>query len=96
MGVAELLRFGRFVVSPVRGYASEVFDGEGAALLLAGNALHTDLGPEAAGSAVAVYGWLLCMLAQTVASSNTFYVVVTSTRRIVDMSGPPGGTWPGW
>ncbi|WP_375481295.1 phytoene desaturase family protein [uncultured Jatrophihabitans sp.] len=64
LGVAELLRFARFAVLPVREYARETFGGEGAALLLAGNALHTDLGPESAGSAV--YGWLLCMLAQTV------------------------------
>src|SRR4051794_1720659 len=31
---------------------------------MAGNALHTDLGPDDAGGAV--YGWLLAMLAQTV------------------------------
>ncbi|WP_375502310.1 phytoene desaturase family protein [uncultured Jatrophihabitans sp.] len=64
LGVADLMRFARFVVSPVRTFARERFNGEGAALLLAGNALHTDLAPEAAGSAV--YGWLLCMLGQTV------------------------------
>jgi phytoene dehydrogenase-like protein len=33
-------------------------------MLLAGNALHTDLPPEAAGSAL--YGWILAMLGQTV------------------------------
>lgn len=64
LGVADLLRFTRFLLTPVRTFAAERFNGEGAALLLAGNALHTDLGPEAAGSAV--YGWLLCMLGQTV------------------------------
>ncbi len=64
LGAADLLRFARFVVSPVRTFAAERFRGEGAALLLAGNALHTDLAPEAVGSAV--YGWLLCMLGQTV------------------------------
>jgi len=36
----------------------------GARLLLAGNALHTDLGPDEAGSAV--FGWMLSMLGQDV------------------------------
>ena len=44
--------------------AEEVFGGEGAALLLAGNALHADLVPESAVSGV--YGWLLAMLGQEV------------------------------
>jgi phytoene dehydrogenase-like protein len=64
MGLAELLRFLRFAVQPVRAAGAELFTGEGAALLLAGNALHTDLPPEAA--AGAIYGWLLAMLGQTV------------------------------
>jgi phytoene dehydrogenase-like protein len=64
MGTADLLRFARFAVQPVRRFGDETFAGEGAPVLLAGNALHTDLPPEAAGSAM--YGWLLCMLGQTV------------------------------
>jgi phytoene dehydrogenase-like protein len=64
LGMADLLRFLRFGVQPVRRSGDELFDGEGARLLLAGNALHTDLPPEAAGSAM--YGWLLAMLGQTV------------------------------
>jgi phytoene dehydrogenase-like protein len=64
MGVADLLRFTRFAVQPVRRFGDERFRGEGAPILLAGNALHTDLPPEAAGSAI--FGWLLCMLGQTV------------------------------
>lgn len=64
MGAAELLRFARFATLPLRRFAHERFAGEGAAALLAGNALHTDLGPDSAGSAV--FGWLLCMLGQTV------------------------------
>ncbi|MGE5763766.1 MAG: phytoene desaturase family protein [Mycobacterium leprae] len=64
LGVAGGLRFARFAVQPVRRYAEEEFRGEGAALLLAGNALHTDLPPEGAGSAV--FGWLLAMLGQQV------------------------------
>lgn len=64
LGVRDGLRFARFATLSVRRYAQESFDGEGAALLLAGNAMHTDLSPEAPGSAV--FGWLLAMLAQTV------------------------------
>ena len=64
LGAAEGLRFARTLVQPVRGFAREHFRGEGAGLLLAGNALHTDLGPDAAGSAV--FGWLLSMLGQDV------------------------------
>lgn len=64
LGAADLLRFARFGLLPVRRYAEEDFTGTGAALLLAGNALHTDLGPDSAGSAV--FGWLLAMLGQSV------------------------------
>ncbi|MGI8680988.1 MAG: phytoene desaturase family protein [Mycobacteriales bacterium] len=61
---ANLARFLRFGLLPVRRYAEEEFSGGGGGLLLAGNALHTDLGPESAGSAI--YGWLLAMLGQSV------------------------------
>jgi phytoene dehydrogenase-like protein len=64
LGTAELLRFLRFGVQSVRRSGDELFTGEGARLLLAGNALHTDLPPESAGSSL--YGWLLAMLGQTV------------------------------
>lgn len=64
LGAAEALRFARLAVLPVRRFGAERFAGQGAPLLLAGNALHTDLPPEGAGSAV--YGWLLAMLGQTV------------------------------
>jgi phytoene dehydrogenase-like protein len=64
LGTADLLRFARFAVQSVRRMGDERFTGEGAPLLLAGNALHTDLGPDVPGSAI--YGWLLCMLGQTV------------------------------
>jgi phytoene dehydrogenase-like protein len=78
MGVAELLRFARFAVQPVRRAGEELFRGEGGPLLLAGNALHTDLPPEA--SASAAYGWLLAMLGQTVG----FPVPVGGSSGIVD------------
>lgn len=64
LGPHEALRFTRFGLMTVRRYSQEAFHGEGAALLIAGNALHTDLGPEQAGSAV--FGWLLAMLGQEV------------------------------
>lgn len=63
LGAADGLRFLRFAVQPVRRAGDELFAGEGGKVLLAGNALHTDLVPEAAGSAI--YGWLLAMLGQT-------------------------------
>jgi len=78
LGVAELLRFARFAVQPVRRFGAETFAGDGGPILLAGNALHTDLAPEAAGSAI--YGWLLCMLGQTVG----FPVPVGGSGAIVD------------
>src|SRR3954451_4967278 len=64
LGAAEKLRFARFALQPLRRSTDESFNGVGAASLLACNALHTDLGPDAAGGAV--YGWVLAMLAQTV------------------------------
>jgi phytoene dehydrogenase-like protein len=64
LGSAEALRFARFATLPLRRWTEETFNGAGAAALLAGNALHTDLGPDSAGAAV--FGWLLAMLGQTV------------------------------
>ncbi|MEW1614156.1 MULTISPECIES: NAD(P)/FAD-dependent oxidoreductase [unclassified Streptomyces] len=57
------LRLARTMILPVRRLGEEEFRGEGARLLLAGNALHADLGPEAAGSGG--FGWLMSMLGQT-------------------------------
>jgi phytoene dehydrogenase-like protein len=62
--VAEGLRFARMALLPVRRHAEEEFTGPGAAMLLAGNAMHADLAPESNGSLI--YGWLLAMLAQRV------------------------------
>jgi phytoene dehydrogenase-like protein len=78
LGTADALRLMRFALTPVRRIGDERFSGEGAPLLLAGNALHTDLPPEGAGSAL--YGWLLAMLGQTVG----FPVPVGGSGRIVD------------
>jgi phytoene dehydrogenase-like protein len=63
LGIGDALRFARFATMPLRRWSEETFNGAGAAALLAGNALHTDLGPDSSGAAV--FGWLLCMLGQT-------------------------------
>ena len=60
-GGMALLRL--FAVS-VRRLGEERFGGDAARLLLAGNALHADFSPEAAGSGM--FGWLLAMLGQQV------------------------------
>lgn len=78
LGAGDALRFARFAVQPVRRFGDEKFRGEGAPLLLAGNALHTDLPPEGAGGAL--YGWLLAMLGQTIG----FPVPVGGSGRLVD------------
>lgn len=62
IGAAGGLRFARMATMPVRGFGAERFGGAGARLLFAGNALHTDLGPDQAASTL--FGWLLCMIGQ--------------------------------
>lgn len=64
LGPAGILRFARFALLPVRRLADETFTGAGGGLLLAGNALHTDLAPESAASGI--FGWLLASLGQQV------------------------------
>lgn len=64
LGMADMARFVRSATLPARRFGAERFDGEGAPLLLAGCAMHTDLGPDNAGSGI--FGWLLAMLGQDV------------------------------
>ena len=64
LGTAGTVDLARLTVTPVRRLARERFRGEGAALLLEGNAMHSDVPPDAAGSGV--FGWLLAMLGQDV------------------------------
>ena len=78
LGVAELLRMARMAVLPVRRFGEEHFRGEGAPMLFAGNALHADLSPDGAGSAL--YGWLLTMLGH----SQGFPVPVGGAGRLAD------------
>ena len=62
VGASKALPFARNALSTVRRLAEENFDGEGGALLLAGNALHSDISPEGAGSSL--FGLLLALTAQ--------------------------------
>lgn len=62
IGLAALPDVARFFLLPVRRLAAEEFRGRGGGLLLAGNALHTDLSTDSLGSGV--FGWLLCSLGQ--------------------------------
>ena len=62
VGTADLVRFFRFGLVPVRRLADEEFRGPGGGRLLAGSALHADLTPES--SAGGLYGWVLCCLGQ--------------------------------
>jgi phytoene dehydrogenase-like protein len=61
---AGLLDFARLAVLPVRRLGHERFGGEGARALLTGNAMHSDVPPDAGGSGI--FGWLLAMLGQDV------------------------------
>lgn len=60
--VAGGLRLARSMILPVRRLGEEEFSGQGGRLLLAGNALHADLAPEASGSGG--FGWIMSMLGQ--------------------------------
>jgi phytoene dehydrogenase-like protein len=72
------LRLARRMVLPTRKLGEELFRGEGGPVLMAGCALHTDLSPDEAGSAV--YGWLLAMLGQEIG----WPVPVGGAQRITD------------
>ncbi|WP_410611463.1 phytoene desaturase family protein [Amycolatopsis sp. lyj-109] len=61
-GTGDALRLARMLTLPARRLGDELFAGEGAKLLLAGNAAHSDLSVDNAGSAV--FGWLLAMIGQ--------------------------------
>ncbi|MCC3763371.1 NAD(P)/FAD-dependent oxidoreductase [Glycomyces sp. TRM65418] len=62
LGPADALRFARTLALPARRFGDERFAGEGARALVAGNAMHSGLGPDQAGSAL--FGWLLSMVGQ--------------------------------
>jgi phytoene dehydrogenase-like protein len=60
-GILDLMRL---ALLPVRRLGEEEFGSEEARVLLSGNAMHTDVPPNGAGSAL--FGWLLAMLGQDV------------------------------
>jgi phytoene dehydrogenase-like protein len=64
LGPSGLADFARTLLLPVRRLGEERFRGAGGRRLLAGNALHTDLAPEATFSGF--YGWLLASVGQEV------------------------------
>ncbi|MDP9395788.1 MAG: NAD(P)/FAD-dependent oxidoreductase [Actinomycetota bacterium] len=63
-GTGDALRLARFLALPAHRMGEELFDGEPARLLLAGNAMHADVPFDAAVSGA--FGWLLAMLGQDV------------------------------
>src|SRR5579875_3070171 len=60
-GAAELARL---AITPAHRLGEENFRGDGGRVLITGNAMHSDLGPNGAGGGF--MGWLLAMLAQDV------------------------------
>jgi phytoene dehydrogenase-like protein len=61
-GSAEAIRLARMLTLSARDLSGERFAGQGARLLLAGNAMHADAGIDGAGSGV--FGWLMAMTGQ--------------------------------
>ena len=64
IGAHDLPRFLRFLMLPTIRMGEEIFQGHRGRMLLAGNAMHADIPPDAPGSGV--FGWLMAMLAQDV------------------------------
>ncbi len=62
LGPRGLLDFSRMALLSVRRLAREQFRGEGGALLLAGNALHSDVDPDSPPSGF--LGWFLTCIGQ--------------------------------
>ncbi len=89
LGPAELVRFARFALLPVRRMGEETFGGEGGPLLLAGNALHADVSPEEPLSGM--FGWVLCALAQQhgfpVVQGGAGHMTAALVRRLESLGG---------
>lgn len=64
LSMSGALRFARMGLLPARRLGEERFAGDGARLLLCGNAMHADVPVDGAGSGL--FGWLLVMLGQDV------------------------------
>jgi phytoene dehydrogenase-like protein len=63
-GTHDAMQLARMALTPMTRLGRELFVGEPARLLMAGNAMHADVPMDAPGSGL--YGWLLAMLAQDV------------------------------
>jgi phytoene dehydrogenase-like protein len=89
LGPRGVLEFARQAVMSVRRYSQEKFCGEGAALLLTGNAMHSDLGPDVPPSGI--LGWLLCGLGQEfgwpVAEGGAGRITDALVRRLTERGG---------
>ncbi|WP_235950375.1 phytoene desaturase family protein [Phycicoccus flavus] len=86
--VSGALDLARLAALSARRLGREEFRGEGPRALLTGNAMHSDLPPEGAGSAV--FGWLLVMLAQDVGfpvPRGGAGVLATALRRRAEAAG---------
>jgi phytoene dehydrogenase-like protein len=88
-GTAEALRLARLVTLSARTLTDEWFAGEGARMLLAGNAMHADVGVDNAGSGV--FGWLLAMLGQDVGfpvpEGGAGQITAALVRRLTERGG---------
>ncbi|MDP1820466.1 MAG: NAD(P)/FAD-dependent oxidoreductase [Acidimicrobiales bacterium] len=85
----EVFDLARLAILPVRRLGEERFGGPDPTLLLAGNALHADVPPEAAPSAL--LGWMLCGLAQTVGFPVPVGGAGQITAALVDRLSQAGG-----
>jgi phytoene dehydrogenase-like protein len=89
LGPADAARFARFAMLPVRRLGEEQFRGEGAQLLLAGTALHSDMSADEPGSAV--FGWLMTMVGQRygfpVPRGGSGMLTEALIRRLTDRGG---------
>lgn len=89
LGTHETLRLARRSVLSVRRFGEEEFRGDGGPLLMAGNALHTDLAPEAPLSAF--FGLLLTCLGQQVGfpvpAGGAGTLIDALVSRLVDRGG---------
>jgi phytoene dehydrogenase-like protein len=89
LGPRGLADFARFSLLPARRMAEEEFEGEGAAWLIGGNALHADLTPDSAGGGL--FGWVLCGLGQQhgypVAEGGSGEITAVLVKRLRDRGG---------
>ena len=88
-GIKTTLDFARFGVLPIRTHAEEEFRGAGGPRLLAGNALHADVTPDTAGSAL--FGWVLCGIGQSLGWPVAKGGAGNITKALVDRLRSKGG-----